>query len=155
MLLLLLFAILMVFASYSMIRKKFYADTAHSGNENETVKIIFWGLFIGMITGLIGAGGGFLIIPALVNLLRLPMKTAIGTSLLIISVNSLTGFLFSLSYIPIRWGLVLSIAAIAIAGILAGSYLATKIDGKKLKPTFGWFVLAMGIYIILRETLLK
>ncbi len=108
-----------------------------------------------MITGLIGAGGGFLIIPALVNLLRLPMKTAIGTSLLIISVNSLTGFLFSLSYIPIRWGLVLSIAAIAIAGILAGSYLATKIDGKKLKPTFGWFVLAMGIYIILRETLFK
>ncbi|MCW5932364.1 MAG: sulfite exporter TauE/SafE family protein [Bacteroidetes bacterium] len=154
-LLLLLFAILMVFASYSMIRKKSYADTAHSGNENETVKIIFWGLFIGMITGLIGAGGGFLIIPALVNLLRLPMKTAIGTSLLIISVNSLTGFLFSLSYIPIRWGLVLSIAAIAIAGILAGSYLATKIDGKKLKPTFGWFVLAMGIYIILRETLFK
>lgn len=154
--LLLLFAILMIFASYSMIRKRKFADEHLNQNRKTNyIKIISWGLFIGMITGLIGAGGGFLIIPALVNLLRLPMKTAIGTSLIIISINSLTGFLFSLSYISVRWNLVLSITAIAIAGILIGSYMASKIDGKKLKPIFGWFVLAMGFYIIIRETLIK
>lgn len=154
--LLLLFAVLMVFASYSMIRKKNTAAEQLPGkNETEYTKIILWGLFIGMITGLIGAGGGFLIIPALVNLLRLEMKTAIGTSLVIISINSLTGFLFSLSYIQVQWSLVMNVAVIAVAGIIAGSYMATKIDGKKLKPAFGWFVLAMGVYIILRETIIN
>ena len=155
-LLMVLFAVLMIVASYSMIKK--------DGQENEEAlqkqslnyfQILLQGIFIGVITGLIGAGGGFLIIPALVNLLKLPMKTAVGTSLVIISINSLMGFLFSLSHTSVQWGFLLSIAAIAIIGILIGSYLSTKIRANRLKPAFGWFVLVMGIYIIIKETLIK
>ncbi|MGK9118295.1 sulfite exporter TauE/SafE family protein [Olivibacter jilunii] len=156
-LLMLLFAVLMIVASYSMIKKD-------DGKSNEEApkrqslnyfQILMQGIFIGVITGLIGAGGGFLIIPVLVNLLRLPMKTAVGTSLVIISINSLMGFLFSLSHTSVQWRFLLSIAAIAIIGILIGSYLSTKIKANRLKPAFGWFVLVMGVYIIIKETILK
>ncbi|MDD3005050.1 sulfite exporter TauE/SafE family protein [Flavobacterium sp.] len=155
-LLMLLFAVLMVFASYKMIKKSTNPD--EEGNQikkfNYPVSIL-QGTFVGFITGLIGAGGGFLIIPALVNLLKLPMKTAVGTSLLIIAINSLTGFLFSLQHTEMDWIFLLTISAIAISGILIGSFLSTKINGSKLKPAFGWFVLIMGIYIIIKETLLN
>lgn len=152
MLLMLLFAILMIFASLSMIRNK--NKTAGDIQQNQPLNypIVFAeGIFVGIITGLIGAGGGFLIIPVLVNILKLPMKTAIGTSLVIISVNSLLGFLFSLHHIAIDWIFLLAITSIAITGVLIGSYLSTKIDGKKLKPAFGLFVLIMGIYILIKE----
>lgn len=154
-LLMLLFAILMLFASYSMIKK------SKTSVEDDSVTkafsystILLQGLFIGFITGLIGAGGGFLIIPALVNMLKLPMKMAVGTSLVIIATNSLLGFLFSVSSISIQWSFLFTIIAIAIVGILIGSYLSTKIEGKKLKPAFGWFVMLMGVYILVKETLL-
>lgn len=154
--LMLLFAVLMIFTSYSMIKKDGAESDAVSRKRTfNYLQIILQGLFIGFITGLIGAGGGFLIIPALVNFLKLPMKTAVGTSLVIIAINSLTGFLFSLPQTSIQWGLLLSIAAIAIIGILIGSYLSIKINAKKLKPAFGWFVLIMGVYIIIKETILK
>lgn len=154
-LLMLLFAILMIFTSYSMIKKDGEESGEVSGKQTfNYLQVVLQGLFIGLITGLIGAGGGFLIIPALVNLLKLPIKIAIGTSLVIISVNSVMGFLFSISQTYIQWGFLLSIAAIAIIGILVGSYLSTKIEGKKLKPAFGLFVLAMGIYIIIKEIIL-
>ncbi len=154
-LLMLLFAMLMIFASYSMIRKNKELSAADSQKPFSYLFIFVQGIFTGIITGLIGAGGGFLIIPALVNLLKMPMKTAVGTSLLIIAINSLTGFVFSLSHIHIQWTFLTGIAGIAISGILIGSYLSTKIDGKKLKPAFGWFVLTMGIYIIIKETIIK
>ncbi|MBZ4190777.1 MULTISPECIES: sulfite exporter TauE/SafE family protein [Bacteroidota] len=152
-LLMLLFAVLMIAASYSMIKN----DRLAIGEPRQDLPLDFFqiftqGIFIGVVTGLIGAGGGFLIIPALVNLLKLPMKTAVGTSLVIISINSLMGFLFSLSHTSVQWGFLLSIASIAIIGILIGSYLSTKIKADKLKPAFGWFVLVMGIYIIIKET---
>ncbi len=156
MLLMLLFAILMVAASYSMIRKSGQVnDEALQKQEFNYFQILLQGIFIGVITGLIGAGGGFLIIPALVNLLKLPMKTAVGTSLIIISINSLMGFIFSLAHTTVQWGFLLSIASIAVIGILIGSYLSTKIKATKLKPAFGWFVLIMGIYIIIKETIMK
>ncbi len=148
-----LFAVLMIFASYSMIKKRKATGYDEQGNKQFNYPMVFaQGLFVGAITGLIGAGGGFLIIPVLVNFLKLPMKTAVGTSLFIISINSLLGFLFSLSHSHLHWPLLLSVTAIAITGILIGSYLSTKIDGKKLKPAFGWFVLIMGIYILAKET---
>ncbi len=151
-LLLLLFAVLMLFASYGMIRKeKTEKVKTEQQNSSRYPVVLLQGAVVGMLTGLVGAGGGFLIIPALVNFMRLPMKTAIGTSLVIIAVNSLTGFLFSLQDTLINWTFLLTITALAIAGILAGSYISTKIDGKKLKPAFGWFVLLMGIYIIIKE----
>jgi len=155
-LVMLLFAVLMIAASYSMIKKDEQEnDEALQKQSFNYLQILMQGIFIGVITGLIGAGGGFLIIPALVNLLKLPMKTAVATSLVIISINSLMGFLFSLSHTSVQWGFLLSIAAIAIIGVRIGSYLSTKIKAKKLKPAFGWFVLVMGIYIIIKETLIK
>jgi len=154
-LLMLFFAILMIFASYSMIKKNKQAS------ENATIQsynyplILAQGLFVGAVTGLIGAGGGFLIIPALVGLLRLPMKTAVGTSLIIIATNSILGFLFSISDTTINWSFLLTVAGIAIVGIIIGSKLSTKIDGKNLKPAFGWFVLIMGMYILVKEMFLN
>lgn len=153
-LLMLLFAVLMVVASYSMIKKDKEEHFLNQQTSNN-----FWvmaqGLMVGVVTGLIGAGGGFLIIPALVNLLKIPIKTAIGTSLIIIALNSLMGFGFSLGHYPIQWTFLLSVTLIAIVGIFIGTYLSTKIEGKKLKPAFGWFVLLMGIYILIKETILK
>lgn len=153
-LLMLLFAVLMVVASYSMIKKDKEEHFANQQTSNN-----FWvmaqGLMVGVVTGLIGAGGGFLIIPALVNLLKIPIKTAIGTSLIIIALNSLMGFGFSLGHYPIQWTFLLTVTLIAIVGIFIGTYLSTKIEGKKLKPAFGWFVLVMGIYILIKETILK
>lgn len=153
-LLMVFFAILMVFASYSMIKtdKEEHGENQQPSNN---FGVIVQGLMVGLVTGLIGAGGGFLIIPALVNLLKLPIKTAIGTSLIIIAVNSLMGFGFSIGHYPIAWPFLLTVTFIAIVGIFIGAYLSTKIEGKKLKPAFGWFVLVMGIYILLKETLLK
>jgi len=104
-----------------------------------------------MITGLVGAGGGFLIIPALVILSKLPMKEAIGTSLVIIAAKSLIGFFGESSETLIDWGLISKVSLFAGAGIFLGLYLSKKIDGDKLKPIFGWFVLVMGVYIILKE----
>lgn len=153
-LLMVFFAVLMVFASYSMIKKE-VEENATAQNPASKMSVVVQGLLVGIVTGLIGAGGGFLIIPALVNLLKLPIKTAIGTSLLIIAVNSIMGFGFSLGHYPIEWPFLLTITLIAIVGIFIGTYLSTKIEGKKLKPAFGWFVLVMGIYILIKETFLK
>ncbi len=155
-LLMLFFSVLMIFTSYKMIKK----CTSCNDDEKQVQKLNYrvsflQGFFVGLVTGLIGAGGGFLIIPSLVNLLKLPMKRAVGTSLLIISINSLTGFLFSLHHTTINWKFLLVISGLAMTGILIGSFISTKVDGKKLKPAFGWFVLVMGIYIIIKETILK
>ncbi len=156
-LLMLLFAVLMVLAAYKMIKKgKVNHDEALGLSQNYNYPLVFLqGLMVGLITGLIGAGGGFLIIPALVNLLKLKMKEAIGTSLLIIAANSMTGFLFSFAHSRIEWSFLLSVTLIAMVGILVGSYISKRIDGAKLKPAFGWFVMVMGIYIIVKETILK
>lgn len=147
--LLLIFAALMVFASYKMIRS--HAPAESIPGENNILMAAGQGVIVGILTGLVGAGGGFMIIPALVNLLKIPMKTAIGTSLAIISLNSLIGFLSSAESTEIEWNVLISIAAIAVVGIIIGSQLSKKINGKKLKPAFGWFILVMGIYMITRE----
>lgn len=150
--LLLIFAGLMLVASYKMIRKnnKLATQTADSQSNN-----IFLaageGSVVGFLTGLVGAGGGFMIIPALVNLLKMPMKIAVGTSLVIISFNSLIGFVSSEGHHKIDWMFLGSISVLAIIGIFIGTQLSKKINGEKLKPAFGWFILVMGVYIILKE----
>jgi uncharacterized membrane protein YfcA len=110
---------------------------------------------VGALTGLVGAGGGFLIIPALVILSKLPMKEAVGTSLVIIAAKSLIGFFGEGAETVINWQIILTVTAFAVIGIFIGSFLSKKVDGAKLKPAFGWFVLVMGIYIIIKETILK
>lgn len=150
--LLLIFAGLMILASYKMIRKSTSKESLdHTMHKNNALLAAGQGSIVGILTGLVGAGGGFMIIPALVNLLKIPIKTAIGTSLVIISVNSLIGFFSSVNHVKIEWKLLVSITAIAIIGIVIGSQLSKKIEGKKLKPAFGWFILVMGIYIITKE----
>ncbi len=110
------------------------------------------GLLTGPVTGFLGAGGGFLIIPALVYFARLPMKSAITTSLLIISLNSLAGFAGDVvSGIAIDYKLVLVVSAMAIAGMFIGAAISMKIDGSKLKPLFGWFILIIGVFIVIKE----
>jgi uncharacterized membrane protein YfcA len=149
----LLFAVLMVAASISMIRGgKSGIQAEDSGPQKFNYPLIMLeGIVVGMLTGLVGAGGGFLIIPALVVLSKLPMKQAVGTSLLIIAAKSLIGFTGDLSHMQMDWKLLLTVSALAIAGIFAGDALSKKVDGDKLKKGFGWFVLIMGIYIIFQQ----
>jgi len=155
-LMMLLFAILMVAASYSMIKKNKKKTEDDLGPQKFNYPVILLeGAIVGIVTGLVGAGGGFLIIPALVLLSKLPMKEAVGTSLVIIASKSLIGFFGESGETVIDWILLSSVAAFATGGIFIGIYLSKKIDGAKLKPIFGWFVLIMGVYIIIKETLLK
>jgi uncharacterized membrane protein YfcA len=153
--LLLVFASLMIVASYKMIKRnaELKTEILHP-DKNAGLLAAGEGSVVGVLTGLVGAGGGFMIIPALVNLLKTPMKVAIGTSLVIISLNSLIGFFSSVHHIKIEWSFLVSVSAIAVVGILIGTQLSKKIDGKKLKPVFGWFILVMGIYIIVKELFL-
>lgn len=157
MMLMLLFAILMLVASIGMIRPTTKSpkspQSALTHRKYPYTLILIEGLVVGSLTGLVGAGGGFLIIPALVILGRLPMKRAIGTSLVIISAKSLLGFLGESGLRDLDWGFLLSVTAFAILGIFLGMKLSHRIDGARLKPAFGWFVFVMGIYIILKETI--
>jgi uncharacterized membrane protein YfcA len=155
-LMMLLFAVLMIAASYSMIKKDKKKAEVNTGEQKFNYPLILTeGLVVGVLTGLVGAGGGFLIIPALVVLSKLPMKEAVGTSLAIIAAKSLIGFFGEGGDTVIDWIFLAKVSAFAIAGIFVGTALAKKIDGAKLKPVFGWFVLVMGIYIIIKETILK
>jgi uncharacterized membrane protein YfcA len=150
---LIFFALIMVAAAYSMIRKQKSSPQVAIGEVKFNYPLILAeGAIVGTVTGLVGAGGGFLIIPALVLLAKLPMKQAVGTSLIIIASKSLIGFTGDLKgHEVIDWNFLLVFSAIAVVGILAGSVLSKRIPNEKLKPAFGWFVLAMGLYIILKE----
>lgn len=155
-LLMLLFAVLMIVASYSMIKKtKHHQEKVAKKQQFNYPLILIEGIVVGVLTGLVGAGGGFLIIPALVILSKLPMKEAVGTSLVIIAAKSLIGFLGENSETPMDYLFLAKVTAFAIFGIFIGMALSKKIDGAKLKPIFGWFVLIMGIYIIIKETILQ
>lgn len=153
-----IFAVLMVFASYSMIKGK--KDSAEEKEPDGPQKfnypmILMEGAVVGLLTGLVGAGGGFLIIPALVLFSKLPMKQAVGTSLLIIAAKSLIGFTGDLSHYEMDWTLLGIVTALAIVGIFIGNRLSRNVDGEKLKKAFGWFVLIMGIYILVKELVLN
>lgn len=148
------FAILMLAASISMIKNNKPAPNANDTTKKKPM-LLFYGILIGLVTGFLGAGGGFLLIPALVILMKLPMKEAIGTSLLIISLNSLIGFVGDIGRHPIEWKFLLIVTGIAIIGVFAGGFFNQKVNANKLKKGFGLFVLIMGIYILTRELFLK
>jgi len=109
------------------------------------------GLVIGVLTGLVGVGGGFLIVPALVVLGRLPMHQAVGTSLAVIAINALTGFIGYLDQIAVDWRFMLGFTACAVAGILAGSRLAGRIPARTLRRAFAVFLLLMGSFMLYKN----
>ena len=110
------------------------------------------GIIIGMIAGFVGAGGGFLIIPALVFMAGLSMRIAIGTSLMIITLQSLLGFAGDISRgLLIDWSLLMTVTSFAVVGILLGSAVAHRIEEQKLKPAFGWLILIMGIGVLVEQ----
>jgi len=148
-LIMIVFSILMIVAAISMIRKN---QPEIKPTQTNYLQLSLIGFVVGIVTGFLGAGGGFLIIPALLFFANLPMKQAVGTSLLIITINSSIGFGGDL-YIGtlIDYPFLLGISAMALLGMLIGSQLSKKINGAKLKPVFGWFVLVMGFYIITKE----
>ena len=148
------FAIIMLLAAYFMIKGRKDTGGEEQAPEYTYPMIMLEGIVVGFLTGVVGAGGGFLIIPALVLLAKLPMKKAVATSLMIIAIKSLIGFLGDVQNLEIDWGFLSVFTGISILGIFVGIYLNKFIDGKKLKKGFGWFVLVMGVYIVLKETLL-
>jgi hypothetical protein len=150
-----LFAVLMIPAAFSMLKNR--PDKEIAG----TVKykyplILLEGLIVGGITGMIGAGGGFLIIPALVILANVEMKVAVATSLIIIAFKSLTGFFLGDALImEIDWKFLFTFSGLSFVGIFIGSYLSNFVNGKKLKKGFGYFILIMAIFIFYMEFYVK
>jgi uncharacterized membrane protein YfcA len=151
--LMLFFAFIMLFSGYKMVfgsKKK----TVVPKKVNTTL-VILSGITVGVLSGLVGAGGGFLIVPALVFLMGLPMHKAVGTSLLIIAINSLIGFTGDIINLPnIDWEFLTIFSIFAALGLFLGIYLSKFLDGEKLKKVFGYFVLTMAVVIIVKELFL-
>jgi hypothetical protein len=149
-----IFALLMIGASYSMIVSRKTAIELTKQEVNYWI-IFLEGLIVGALTGFVGAGGGFMIIPALVLFAKLPMKKAVGTSLLIITINSAFGAIGDFSAgVEMDWSFLIKFVGFTIIGVLLGGKFSKSIDGERLKPAFGWFVLTMGVWILIKETLL-
>jgi len=147
------FAIIMFLSAFSMIKST--KNNLENTSPQPYYKTFTQGMVIGIITGLIGAGGGFLYVPALVLWAGLDMKKAVGTSLIIVAINSLIGFSGDVQTLNVDWFFLLSFSFLTIIGVLVGGYFSKFVSGKKLKKSFGWFVLVMSICIILKELILK
>jgi len=146
-----LFSLLMVASAIFMIRSK---DKTQTTGSTSTLKLIVIAIGVGFVTGLLGAGGGFLIVPALLLYARLDVKSAIATSLTIITINCLIGFVGDLiNNVAFNKMLLFKVSVMALAGMLLGINLSKKLNGEKLKPVFGWFVLLMGLFILVKEFL--
>ena len=149
----LLFAVVMFVAAFNMIRKETPCTAAGNDRQLHLTKALIRGVETGILTGLLGAGGGFIIIPVLLFSFHLDMKEAVGTSLLIIAMNSLFGFLGDLAHHQFNWALLLTITATSIVGMFIGDRFKAKLQGNELKKGFGWFVLVMGICIVVMKLL--
>lgn len=151
-LLLVAFALMMVATSAAMIRgRKNPPKPHHESGELPLVRILVDGTAVGLVTGLVGAGGGFLVVPALVLLGGLPMSVAVGTSLLVIAMKSFAGLAGYLTSVHLDWGLVLAVTGAAIVGSVVGGRLAGKVPEDVLRKAFGWFVLVMGIFVLTQQ----
>lgn len=151
--LLIAFAIMMVATSVAMLRgrKKKNDGAPPVRHELPLGRVLLDGAVVGLVTGLVGAGGGFLVVPALVLLGGLPMSVAVGTSLVVIAMKSFAGLAGYLTTVQLDWGITLGVTAAAIAGTLAGSKLAGRIPETALRQAFGWFVLLMGNFVLIQQ----
>ena len=145
---LILFSLLMIGAAIAMLRPR--VSKSLQGIPSNYMFII-QGVLVGIVSGFLGAGGGFIIIPSLIFFASLEVKEAIGTSLLIIAANSLIGFTGDLSHSSIEWPILLPVTGLAVAGIFIGSLIANKASAEGLRKAFGRFVLAMGLFILIKE----
>lgn len=149
-LLLVAFALMMVATSIAMIRGR-KVDESKKHTDLPVFRVLLDGLVVGLVTGLVGAGGGFLVVPALALLGGMPMAVAVGTSLLVIAMKSLGGLAGYLSTVHLDWGLVLAVTAAAIVGSVIGGRLAGRIPEAALRKGFGWFVLVMGGFVLVQQ----
>lgn len=152
--LLIAFALMMVATSLAMLRgrKTGHGSERHGGDGDlPLARILIDGSVVGLVTGLVGAGGGFLVVPALVLLGGLPMSVAVGTSLLVIAMKSFAGLAGYLTSVQLDWSLVLGVTAAAVVGSLAGGRLAGKVPEAALRKAFGWFVLVMGGFVLVQQ----
>ncbi len=153
--LLVAFALMMVATSVAMIRgrKKSTGDGSDAPKKHELPigRVLLDGAVVGLVTGLVGAGGGFLVVPALALLGGLPMSVAVGTSLVVIAMKSFAGLAGYLTSVELDWGLTLAVTAAAIVGTLIGSKVSGRIPETALRKGFGWFVLAMGTFVLTQQ----
>ncbi|WP_043440337.1 sulfite exporter TauE/SafE family protein [Arthrobacter sp. L77] len=150
--LLIAFAIMMVATSVAMLRgRKKNGDAPPVKHELPLGRVLLDGAVVGLVTGLVGAGGGFLVVPALALLGGLPMSVAVGTSLVVIAMKSFAGLAGYLTTVQLDWGITLGVTAAAIVGTLAGSKLAGRIPEAALRKAFGWFVLMMGTFVLIQQ----
>lgn len=149
------FALVMLATAWAMLRNGQHAEKPRQEGECPDClpfgKIVLDGLVVGAVTGLVGAGGGFLVVPALTLLGGLPMHLAIGTSLLVIALKSLAGFLGYLSHVSVDYFLASVVTASAVVGSFLGSFWAHRLHARHLRKGFAWFVIAMAVYILARQ----
>lgn len=145
------FALMMLATAAAMIRGRRDTENKPVPHQLPALRIIAEGVVVGLVTGLVGAGGGFLVVPALALLGGLPMPVAVGTSLVVIAMKSAAGLAGYLSSVSIHWGLAIAVAAAAVAGSLVGGRLAGRIPEAVLRKSFGWFVVAMGTFVLAQQ----
>jgi uncharacterized membrane protein YfcA len=146
------FAVMMVATAIAMLRGRKDVDPAKVHHEVPVGRVLLDGVVVGLVTGLVGAGGGVLVVPALALLGGLPMAVAVGTSLLVIAMKSFAGLAGYLATVPIDWALTTAVTAAAVVGSLVGARLIDRIPGAALQRGFGWFVLAMGAVVLVQQT---
>jgi uncharacterized membrane protein YfcA len=154
--LLVLFAVLMLVTAFAMMRRSSSASDPPDLPEGRLrdlprTKIVLEGLAVGAVTGLVGAGGGFLVVPALVLLGRLPMRVAVGTSLLVIAMKSFAGFAGYVSSVSVDVELAALLTTAAVVGSVGGGALAGRVPARLLRRGFAWLVVVMGVFILLVE----
>lgn len=142
------FAVMMLATAVAMIRGRREAAGTVVPHELPVPRVILDGVVVGLVTGLVGAGGGFLVVPALALLGGLPMPVAVGTSLVVIAMKSFAGLAGYLASVDINWGLAAAVTVAAVAGSLAGGRLTERIPAAILRKAFGWFVVVMGVFVL-------
>lgn len=146
------FALMMVATAIAMLRGRSTVDPAKAHTELPVGQVLLDGVVVGLITGLVGAGGGFLVVPALALLGGLPMGVAVGTSLLVIAMKSAAGLTGYLTAVALDWPLVGAVTLAAVVGSLIGARLVDRIPADALRRAFGWFVLAMGAFVLVQQS---